>query len=267
MSPQGAAAWKPWTVGLAFIAVVALALAGRAIVATGSADSTGALLGVGIALIVLAVASVGVALLLANRHGKPSAADFGLRRPPLGRAIGLLLTVWIGVTVATVLWLSALELDGEDGQALTDRLGTDGTLTILILIVVLTILAPLEEEFLFRGYIFRALRNQQGLWLAAVMTGVLFAATHIGWIPIAFMVPIVLFGIGLCLLYHWTESLYPGIALHALNNSIPLAAALHWTWQTPVLMVGSTLAALAIARLIAIWLGDRHAVQATSTAG
>jgi len=253
---QGAAAWKPWTVGLAFIAVVVLALAGRAIVATGSADSTGALLGVGIALIVLAVAAGGVALLLANRHGKPSAADFGL-----------LLTVWFGVTVATVLWFSALEVDGEDGQALTDRLGTDGTLTILILIVVLTILSPLEEELLFRGYIFRALRNQQGLWPAAVTTAVLFAATHIGWIPIAFMVPIVLFGIGLCLLYHWTESLYPGIALHALNNSIPLAAALHWTWQTPVLMVGSTLAALAIARLIAIWLGDRHAVQATSTVG
>ena len=68
--------------------------------------------------------------------------------------------------------------------------------------------------------------------------------------------PIVLLGIGLCLLYHWTESLYPGIALHALNNSIPLAAALHWTWQTPLLMVGSTLAALAIARLIALSLGD-----------
>jgi membrane protease YdiL (CAAX protease family) len=80
------------------------------------------------------------------------------------------------------------------------------------------------------------------------------------------MVPIVLFGIGLCLLYQWTESLYPGIALHALNNSIPLAAALHWTWQTPVLMVRSTLAALAIARLSALRLGGLHRDQSTSTA-
>jgi len=264
--PHGAAAWKTWTVALAFIAAVALALAGRAIVAIGSGDSTGVLLGVGIALILLSVASVGVALLLAKMHGKPSAADFGLRRPPLGRAIGLLLAVWIGFTVATVLWVSALGLDGEEGQALTERLGTEGTLTVVILIVVVTIVAPLEEEFLFRGYIFRALRNWQDVWPAAITAGVLFAATHIGWIPIAFMVPIVLFGIGLCLLYHWTGSLYPGIALHALNNSIPLGAALHWTWQTPVLMVCSSLAALAIARLIALRLGDRHSVQATSTA-
>jgi len=66
--------------------------------------------------------------------------------------------------------------------------------------------------------------------VADLAAGVLFAATRIGWIPIAFMVPIVLIGAGLCLLHHWTGSLYPGIALHALNNSIPLAAALHWTW-------------------------------------
>ncbi|HVF79811.1 MAG TPA: hypothetical protein VNA28_16055 [Solirubrobacteraceae bacterium] len=104
---------------------MALALAGRAIVATGAGDDTGALLGVGIALILLDVATVGVALLLANLRGKPSAADFGLRRPPLGRAIGLLLAVAIGFTVAAVLWASALGLDGEDAQALTDRLGTD----------------------------------------------------------------------------------------------------------------------------------------------
>ncbi len=243
---------------MAFVGVVGLALAGRAIVATVKGDSTGALLGVGIALILLSVAAVGIALLLANTHGRPTAADFGLRRPPIGRAIGLTLAVWVGLTLAIVLWVSVLGLDGEEGQALTDRLGTDGTLTVVILIVVLTILVPIEEEFLFRGYIFRALRNWRGVWPAATSTGVLFAATHIGWIPIAFMVPIVLFGTGLCLLYHWTGSLYPGIALHALNNSIPLGTALNWTWQTPVLMVCSTLAALTLARLIALRLGDRH---------
>ena len=220
MLPHGAAAWKPWTVGLAFIAVVALALAGRAIVATGSGDSTGALLGVGIALILLDVTVVGVALLLANLHAKPSAADFGLRRPPLRRAVVLLLAVWIGFTVAIVLWASMLGLDGEEGQALTDRLGTDETLSIVILIVVITIIGPLQEEFLFRGYIFRALRNRQGVWPAAITSGALFGATHVGWVPIALIVPVIVFGIGMCLLYHWTGSLYPGIAVHAFILSL-----------------------------------------------
>ena len=263
--PLGAAGWKPWTAGAAFVGGVGLVLAGRAVVATGSGGSTGALLGVGIALILLSVAIVGMVLLLANMHSRPTADDFGLRRPPITRATGLTVAVWIALTALTVLWVVALGIDDDEGP-LTERLGTDGTLTVLVLIMVLTILTPLAEEFLFRGYIYRALRNRQGVWPAAIATGVLFAATHVGWLPLAVMVPVVLFGIGMCLLYHWTGSLYPGIALHALNNAVPLAVALHWTWQTPLLMVGSTVAALVIAHLIAIRLGDRP-VQTTSTAG
>jgi membrane protease YdiL (CAAX protease family) len=61
----------------------------------------------------------------------------------------------------------ALGIDDDEGP-LTERLGTDGTLTVLVLIVVLTILTSLEEEFLFRGYIYRALRNRQGVWPAVI---------------------------------------------------------------------------------------------------
>jgi len=254
---RGAAAWKPWTVGLAFIGILGLVLTGRAIVGTRSGDGEGSLLAIGIALILLELAPIGLVLLLAYKQGRPTAADFGLRRPPLGRSIGLAVAFWIGLTAVTILWVAALGLDDDEGQALTERLGTEGTLTVVILIVVVTILAPVEEEFLFRGYIFRALRNWRGVWPAAIATGGLFAATHIGWLPIAFMVPILLIGIGLCLLYHWTGSLYPGIALHAFNNSIPLGTALNWSWQIPVLIVGSTLAALTIAWLLARLLGDR----------
>jgi len=262
---HGAAGWKPATVGVAFIAGLGLAIAGRAVVAIGSGNGTAGLLGVAVAMIVLALASIGVALALAGRQGRPSAADFGLRRPPLRRAVGLAVAVWIGLSALTALWAVALGIADEEGQAFTDQLGTDGTLTVLVLIVVLTILAPLQEEFLFRGYIFRALRNRQGVWPAAVTTGALFAATHLGWSPIALIVPIAVIGIGLCLLYHWTGSLYPGIALHALTNAIPLATALDWTWQTPLLIAGSMLGALTAARLLARLLGDGHAIPATST--
>jgi membrane protease YdiL (CAAX protease family) len=66
-----------------------------------------------------------------------------------------------------------------------------------------------------------------------------------------------MFGAGLCLLYEWTGSLYPAIALHALNNSIALGANLKWDWQIPAMMVGSTAAALLCAWLLARILGDR----------
>jgi hypothetical protein len=49
-----------------------------------------------------------------------------------------------------------LGFGGEEAQALTDRLGTGETLSIVILIVVLTISGALQDEFLFRGYVFHA---------------------------------------------------------------------------------------------------------------
>jgi len=49
-----------------------------------------------------------------------------------------------------------------------------------------------------------------------------------------------------------------GIAVHAIGNSIGLGGVLHWTWQLPLLIAGSTLAALAICRLIAHRLDDTH---------
>ncbi len=262
--PLGADAWRPWTVGLAFLGVLGLALAGRATVPENGA---GLPPGAAIALIVLSLAPIALALVLANMRGRPTAADFGLRRPPLGRAIALVLGVFIGLTAFTGLWISALGVDGEEGQALTERAGTEGTLTVIVLVVILTIAGPLQEELLFRGYVFRALGNRWSVWLAATAAGVLFAATHVGWVPIGLIVPVVVSGIVLCLLYHWTGSLYPGIALHAVGNSIPLAAALDWTWQTPALIVASTLAALTLARLLALALDGSSAVEATSTGG
>ena len=241
---------------MAFVATIGLALAGRAVVATGTGESGVSLLSVGIALLLVGVAPIGLVLLLANLQERPTASDFALRPPPLGRSIGLAIAFWVGINVLTLLWVVALGLDAEEGP-LTERLGTEGTLTVVILFVILTVVTPVGEEFLFRGYIFRALRNLAGLWPAAITTGLLFAATHVGWLPLAFFVPIVLFGIGMCLVYHWTGSLYPGIAAHALNNSVPLGFALDWSWQIPMLVACSVVAALVVAKLIAGLLGDR----------
>ena len=83
---------------IAFVAVVGLALAGRATVAS---SGEGPLLGIAIALMLLSVAPVGLALLLANVDATPTARDFGLVRPPLGRAIALMFAVLIGLIGAS----------------------------------------------------------------------------------------------------------------------------------------------------------------------
>lgn len=201
-------------------------------------------------------ALIGAALLFAHLSGRPTAADFGLRRPPLGRAVGLMLAVAVGFYAVSAVWVAALSLDEK--QTLPDELGASGSAVNLALVVVLiTVVAPLAEEFFFRGYFFGALRNWKGYMLAAIVSGLVFGAVHIGSAPIGLTVPLAFFGFGLCLLYHRTGSLYPGVVLHALNNSLALGLTQKWSWEIPPAMVGSAVVALALAALVGRVLGSR----------
>ena len=56
---------------------------------------------------------------------------------------------------------------------------------------------------------------------------------------VSMLVPLAAFGFVLCLLYAKTRSLLPAISLHALNNSLALGVSIGWSWQIPLLMLGS----------------------------
>jgi len=197
-----------------------------------------------------------LAVLFAAAHGKLRAADFGLRRPRLLPAVGLTIAIGVGLFVVSAAWTQALGL-GDDTPSITDRLVADeSTSQALLVLFMVAVALPLGEEFIFRGYIFRALSNWRGTLPAAALSGVGFAATHIGWLPIGAVVPAAVFGFGLCLLSHWTGSLYPPLALHALSNAVLAATALGSTWQIPLAVVAAVVATLVLARLVAALLSD-----------
>jgi len=102
---------------------------------------------------------------------------------------------------------------------------------------------------------FTALRNWRGTWPAALLTGVVFGAIHAGSTPVGLLVPLAVFGVGLCLLYAWTRSLYPCVALHAINNAIAFGVSEEWTWGIAPLVVGATAASLLLAWLLGRALG------------
>lgn len=254
--PRGAVSWPPWTAWLAWISGSAVTFVGGvfvAIIAVAAGvpadDDLPPGLQIGLTLF-QNVAFLGAALVFARLSGgPPRARDFGLVKAGLGRAIGLLVAVWIAFFVLSAIWALALSLDEK--QELPEQLGAGDSLANTILVVfLLTIAAPLGEELFFRGYFFAALKNWRGVLPAAILTGVVFGAMHAGSAPVGFLVPLALFGIGLCLLYHWTKSLYPCIALHALNNSVAVGVALNWSWEIPVTMAGSVVGTLTIAWLI-----------------
>jgi hypothetical protein len=178
----------------------------------------------------------------------------------LWRAVRLIVALIAAFLLFSLIWASIFHTSEEK---LLEQLGANESTLLLLLSAGLTcVVAPIGEEFLFRGFIFTALRNWRGLWPAAVITGLLFGAVHAGSAPALDLLPLAALGFGLCLLYRATGSLYPCIAAHCINNSLAFGSLEHWSWQIPVLMVASlsVLALLALG-LTSAGIGSRVPAQ------
>ncbi|HEX4466210.1 MAG TPA: CPBP family intramembrane glutamic endopeptidase [Solirubrobacteraceae bacterium] len=166
--------------------------------------------------------------------------QFGLRAPVAGwqRAVGLMLLLGVAYFALSAGWSAIFHPKREK---LLDELGTDqGTLLLIASAALTCVVAPVGEEFLFRGYIFTALRNWRGTLPAAILTGIVFGGVHAGTAPALDLVPLGFLGFGLCLLYRYTGSLYAPMVVHSLNNSFAFAELEHWTfWQGALLFVSS----------------------------
>jgi len=81
--------------------------------------------------------------------------------------------------------------------------------------------APLFEEFMFRGMVFPCLVKHVGLAKGTVLVSLLFAAMHFH-LP-AFL-PLFLLSAVLCLAYWRTGSLWVGIGMHAIFNAVSILA-------------------------------------------
>lgn len=85
------------------------------------------------------------------------------------------------------------------------------------LFVQAAVLAPIVEEFVFRGVLFKVLWQRTGrVWLSAFVSGYLFAVIHPQFL--GGILPLTAFGTVAAMLYAHTRSLLPCIVLHALNN-------------------------------------------------
>ncbi|MDQ6810734.1 MAG: CPBP family intramembrane metalloprotease [Actinomycetota bacterium] len=257
-------AWTPWTAPAALAGGLVLALLGGLLV-----DIPALVLGVKISAshtppgLVIAdtfvqdFAFVGAAGFFAQLGGRALGAwQFGLQPTPLPPWRSWARSVWraarpvaallVAFLLFSVIWTAAFHVGKEK---LLEQLGAGKSTILLLLSAGLTcVVAPICEEILFRGYFFAALRNWRGVWPAALITGVAFGGVHAGSAPALDLIPLAGLGVGLCLLYQYTGSLYPCIVAHALNNSLAFGSLENWGWQIPVLM----LAVLGLIGLLAL---------------
>jgi uncharacterized protein len=115
------------------------------------------------------------------------------------------------------------------------------------------VVAPCCEEFFFRGFLFGVLRGIRarafgrdlGPWIAAVIVAILFGAAHYQSADPQALIPLGFLGFVLCIMRWKTGSLYPGMALHCINNCIALGVTeFAWGVGPIVLCVAGSLAAI-----------------------
>ncbi len=244
--------WKPWFGPVALVGGLIAGVIGGAVIVLivhGSGSGQVTTLSPGEtdgATLIQDLAFVVIGAGLASTVGRIAPQDFGLRPTARWRqaivVVPLAFVVFLALSAA---WLALVHASGEEKGVVKDLVGGGSTLAVLGAAALTCVVAPLCEEFVFRGLLFRSLRNWRGFWPAALITGALFGAVHGASAPAVDLLPLALFGVLLCALYQWSGSLYPCIALHAINNSISLSADLGFGWRGVELVIGA-LAAIAL---------------------
>ena len=158
---------------------------------------------------------LGFVLLLARGRERELLA---LRRPrSWAVAAGLAVLVLIGIAVVSAALDPLLHPGQEQGLAPTQWIGSRAPAFVANFIVV-AVVAPIVEELTFRGLGYSVLARF-GRWFAIVGVGIAFGLAHglIEALPV-----LVIFGAGLAWLRSETESVYPGIVVHAVFNAVSL---------------------------------------------
>ena len=96
-----------------------------------------------------------------------------------------------------------------------------GPLGLGLFVLVAVVMAPLFEEIVFRGFLFRGLANSWGWKWGALASAALFGLAHL---QLDIFIPLATLGFGLAWVYKRTGSLWTCIAMHALFNLIAVVA-------------------------------------------
>ncbi|MFZ0011824.1 MAG: type II CAAX endopeptidase family protein [Halobacteriota archaeon] len=170
-------------------------------------------------LIVADIVSVALIVALVLSFYKEKLSSLGLKTKKLPKA---LLYGVVGFVVAYILAdiIVAYPIQQHFGvdptqQALSQSATVSGLLPLILLSAV--IIAPIAEEIVFRGYLYKAFRDRFKPWYAIIMSAALFSAIHLE--PLA-AVPLFVIGVVLAYVYEKTDNLMAPIALHMLNNAV-----------------------------------------------
>jgi membrane protease YdiL (CAAX protease family) len=130
--------------------------------------------------------------------------------------VGVLCTLLLSVLIGIVEQWLGREPPGPMTHPIMEQLVGGDLKTLLLLLSLAAVWAPLVEETVFRGAYFHHLRGRWGVVLSSLVTGFVFAIIH----PqgIAAVPALMSLGVSFALLREWRGSLIAPIAAHAMHN-------------------------------------------------
>lgn len=137
------------------------------------------------------------------------------------------LVVWLAVWLVffAVQWLVNQIFNIDPGEFMRSLSNTKH----LPLALVLVICAPLLEELVFRGYLFKAWRHTRlGLSGTLLLTSVLFTLLHAGQYHFTILVMIFVLSIILGLAREKSGSIWVPIAIHSANNLVAAITVIYF---------------------------------------
>lgn len=156
---------------------------------------------------------------------------FGLRAAPLTGAVALgaiaYLAIFPPLTAVFVVYAKVCQVlhIKQTPQPVADMfMSTDSPVALVLLIGFAVVVAPVFEEFFFRGFAYPALKQRWGAGRALVIVSGAFAFIHFHAPSIG---PLFALSIGLGLAYELTGSLLAPIVMHALFNATNVAMLLY----------------------------------------
>jgi len=213
-------AWGPGQVlgGLALLVVVTLLQVSVISAFDSEIESVGARLALQISL---AATLLAVAFTCGRPGAVLSPAELGLRRPAISpwKPAALAYLAYIGCAIVIAL---LVQPEQED---VTEELGYgEGALANVLVGFLVIGIAPLTEEVFFRGFMFAGLRRSLPFAAAAAISAGLWGLFHYtGPGTWGVVLQLAAFGVILSWLYQRTGSIWPPVAVHALNNALAFA--------------------------------------------
>jgi uncharacterized protein len=230
-------AWPPWQApaalfgGLGAVMVASIPLV-PVVLVYGVSEAVA-----GVALLALLLGQDALlllaALLLAASKRVPRPWHFGIRATRLWPTLGW--TV-LGFALMIGFELGYIELIEVDETNVED-LGSGSLVAGIAVAVAVIVVAPVAEELFFRAFFYRALRTRLRVLPAALIDGIVFGALHFQGVDTAIILPVIaVFGVGQCLVYERTGSVFAVIAIHAAFNTVAMLSVV----PVPAIAIGAT---------------------------